>query len=219
MTGTGIAGNGPVRAFVTVAIATGAFATALWFRSDGNVWVATSIAAVVSLVAAAFTLGRDRLRLLVSGRHRSAWWGALAGLAMAAVTHLGYAVVARLVPAVRSEVIELYGSLHDRPGPVAALPLIVVVVVAEELVWRGVAHEWLSRRMAPAAVVVAQTALYAVPQLASHSALLPLVAIYGGLLWGAARVASRDLVAPTAMHLVWDVVLFVLIPLETYPPG
>jgi hypothetical protein len=56
--------------------------------------------------------------------------------------------------------------------------------------------------------------LYVLPQIAFRSPLLVIVALSCGLVWGALRVRTRGLLAPLVAHLTWDLLVFVLFPVE-----
>ncbi|MFW5921140.1 MAG: CPBP family intramembrane glutamic endopeptidase, partial [Polyangiales bacterium] len=93
-----------------------------------------------------------------------------------------------------------------------ALPILVVVILAEELVFRGALMDLLSERMGGTATVLVASVLYLLPQLGVGSWLLMLVAFGCGLAWSALRQWTGTLVAPTVAHLIWDFVVFVLLP-------
>jgi membrane protease YdiL (CAAX protease family) len=57
------------------------------------------------------------------------------------------------------------------------------------------------------------TAVYAIPQLVAGNWPLLAAAVGCGALWGALYLLRRDLVAPFACHLLWDLGVFVVWPL------
>jgi uncharacterized protein len=197
----------------TVALATAALAAALALSETHNGWVTTGLAAAgVCLLAG--TLYGPALRAALRPELGAVVSGVGSGLLLAVLTHMAYQVVAPLLPALVAEVEALYARLYAPPGPRWALPVVILVVAAEELIWRGVLVDLLrTRGWRPATVVVVAAALYAVPQLGAGSWLLPLVAFGLGLVWTAQRVLTGSLVVPLITHLVWDVVIFAIIPL------
>jgi hypothetical protein len=118
------------------------------------------------------------------------------------------------VPAIATEVPKLYALLRQTPGPVWAFPILVLVVVAEEWVWRGLAIELFSQRLTPGRTVLLAASIYVLPQVAFRSPLLVVVAFGCGVIWGALRVWTKGLVAPLLAHLLWDLLVFVLFPVE-----
>ena len=106
----------------------------------------------------------------------------------------------------------LYALLREPPGPIRAFPVLLLVVAAEELVWRGLAIDLFSKAWGPWCAVLLSALLYVLPQVALGPALLMIVALLCGLLWGALRVRFGSLAAPFIAHLIWDLLVFVLHP-------
>ncbi|HEX4999000.1 MAG TPA: CPBP family glutamic-type intramembrane protease, partial [Terriglobia bacterium] len=86
-------------------------------------------------------------------------------------------------------------------------PTLVMIVFAEEAVWRGVIARWLMERWGRPAGVAAGAALYAACHWAAFSPLLLVAALGCGLFWGWLYAATDDLVTPTVSHLLWDALL------------
>lgn len=198
---------------ITLVVASVAFAVALFTRRTGNVWLGVALASLVSIGAAWLTNASPRVEL-GRGLARETALGAIAGAVMALATQLVAPVALQLVPGAEAEVDALYANLAHPPGPIAALPVLALAVVAEELVWRGVAMELLAER--PWWVAVGAAALlYALPQIASGSWLLVALALACGLAWGAMRRWRGGLVAPITTHFVWNLAIFVLWPIRS----
>lgn len=246
-----------LRAAVALAGATAAFTLSLLFMDRVNVWLSTGAAAILSLGLAAWAGGvplpRRRLprRRTAAAQAPTSGPGApweeprplrnlLEGTALGAVlvvaTHLAYRLAVLMVPALDGVVAELYGDLAVPPGPVAALPLTAVVVLAEEAVWRGVLVDRLLRRLGPAgrpgeaapaesaavpdrrrfgrtSLVVLATLLYGVPHLLAGEAILLAAALCLGAVWTVLRLRTGGLAAPFACHLTWSATLFAIWPL------
>lgn len=186
---------------------------ALALRHEIGVWLGTSVAAFFGVSIVMLLAPRE-----IRARLRLGWrWLALAvllGIVMVIATHLLYAVGVRLFPRIEPEVLALYEDLHDPPGPSTALPLLALVVLAEELVFRGLLIALLERReLGRSALLTSATAFYVVPQLASGSWILVALAGVCGLVWTWQRNASGSLGAPLVTHLVWDFSIFVGWPL------
>ena len=198
---------------VVLALCITAFCVAMGLRESLNIWVGTGAAAVVSLVLLRRLPNPPTIRAEdVTGSSVIA--GLAVGTAMAIATWTLYPPSAELVPAISREVPKLYALLRQPPGPLWAFPVLVLVVTAEEWVWRGLATRMFLRRMGPTAAVVVAAVIYVFPQVAFRSPLLVVVAFLCGLVWGALRVWSRGLTAPLIAHLLWDLLVFVLFPVE-----
>lgn len=183
-------------------------------RSSVNIWVGTGAAALASLAILA-ALDRPRLRSKrATSATKSLVLGLGVGVLMGAGTWLLYPFAAEAVPEVSREVQRLYALLREPPGPLWAFPVLVLVVSAEELIWRGLAIDVFAERFGVRAAVVASAALYVLPQIAFRSPLLMLTALLCGLIWGILRAFTSGLLAPWAAHLVWDLLVFVVAPVE-----
>lgn len=192
-------------------------------------WLAVALAeddgsAVPALTAYATTTsalllwyGRHRLASMLQPDLAGLAWGLVAGAAMTAATYLLYPLLLAAEPAVASEVAELYDQLQLR-GLGTALPLVLLVVAGEEILWRGAlldgivrTRRWNRRRLAEVAVV---TGVYAAAQAGFGSLLLVAVAFGCGFVWSVLRLTTGQLVAPLASHLVWSSFVLWLAPLE-----
>jgi membrane protease YdiL (CAAX protease family) len=82
-----------------------------------------------------------------------------------------------------------------------------MVVIAEELLWRGVVTRFLMERAGRAAGILLGAAVYALAHWAAWNPLLLLAAMAFGIFWGWLYAATDDLVSPTISHLLFDVLL------------
>lgn len=201
------------RRLAVVAFAVLALGLALALRGEASLWLPTGVAGGLSLALALAVEGPTLLRAL-RGRGREVALGVAGGIAMAVATWVVYPPVAGAIPAVRMEVVQLYGELRAPPGPLYALPILVLVVFAEELVWRELWVRATADRLRPWLVILAGTVLYSLPQVGMRSWLLGLVAFGCGLIWTAQRVLTGSLIVPTLTHLLWDLAVFTAFPLE-----
>ena len=188
-----------------------AFCVAMGFRETVNIWLGTGTAALVAITLLRLSGNADALSLRAVSKSGVAL-GLAVGLAMSVATWVLYPVSAELVPAIEAEVPKLYALLRQPPGPVWAFPVLVLVVTAEELVWRGLAIDLLGRTATTLRPVLLSSLIYTLPQVAFRSPLLVLVAFLCGTVWGLLRVRTGGLAAPLVAHLVWDVLVFVLFP-------
>ncbi|MDY7095486.1 MAG: CPBP family intramembrane glutamic endopeptidase [Acidobacteriota bacterium] len=197
------------------------FAAALATRDRVSVWLSTGMAAALAMTLC-FWVDGPALRRLFRTRPGNVLQGLAGGVVMALLTHLLYPVTVALLPNLAQQVRGLYADLAAPPGLVAALPVLVVVVVAEECIWRGVLMDAVlgnaagGRRMV--AAVVLSSLIYTLPQLGSGSPVLFALALVCGLVWAAQRLWSRSLVTPTLTHLTWNLLVFVAFPLERVNP-
>ena len=93
------------------------------------------------------------------------------------------------------------------------MPILVISVIAEELVWRGELVVWLQKRLTMLGTVAFSTISYAVPITLSKSPLLVTIGLCLGLLFTLQRLVSRTWLAPLVAHLVWALLVMVAWPL------
>ena len=224
-------------AWSSVAFATIAFYVGLRLSRHASGWLTMGAATTVTL-AMVLVWYRDRMGDWLRVRGREVWTGVIAGVLMTAATYGGFALLAGayggpgawlgLGNDLAGEIAALYDRTHAPPGPIRALPVLLLAILAEELVWRGVLIEAMERierpawieadtrvyRGLPAAGVVAlSAAAYALPQMGSSSPLLVGVAFGCGVIWGTLRMWTGAVTAPLIAHVIWDVAVLVVWPL------
>lgn len=156
-------------------------------------------------------LGRTRWRQWTSRAGPGFLSGALLGLLLAVGSHLAYHLAAPVLP-VAGPVADLYGMLRMPPGPVVGMPLMLLTVLAEEVLFRGLLMDALRPRLGRNAVLVS-AGLYALANLGSGTWVLPVMAFLLGTLWGILAERSGGLSVPLWCHIVWDVLVFAVVPL------
>ena len=196
-----------------LALCVAAFSLAMGLREVLNIWIGTGSAAVISILLVRRVSSPPSLQTN-EDPFRSGITGLLVGLVMSMATWVLYPISIDLVPAIGVEVPKLYGLLRQFPGPVWAFPVLALVVGVEELVWRGLAIDLFSKSLSASGAVLLASLVYVLPQIAFRSPLLVIVALLCGIVWGALRVRTHGLLAPLIAHLTWDLLVFVLFPVE-----
>ena len=204
----------PRRAWSALAISTLLFGVALWFRGSDLLWLVSGLTGAASL-ALAFWAHPRCLAGLATPTVGRVLRGVAGAVVMAIGTYVAYGIAATTAPDLVAQANVLYDALDAPPGRWLALPVVALVVAAEEVVWRGLGVELVSAAGRPKWVVWAfALALYVVPQLVGGSVVLILLATVAGGVWTAQRLWEGNVVTPFVTHLVWDVIVFVLVPLD-----
>lgn len=189
-----------------------AFCVAMGLRTELNVWIGTGAAAALSMLLL-WIGARPSVRSILGENPRlGIALGIVVGTVMSLATWGLYPLSVNVLPPVQGEVETLYGLLRQTPGPVRAFPLLLVVVAAEELVWRGLAVDLFTPALGSWRAALMAALLYVLPQIAFRSPLLIIVALLCGLVWGALRVRTGGLTAPFVAHIMWDVLVFIIYP-------
>jgi membrane protease YdiL (CAAX protease family) len=142
--------------------------------------------------------------------------GLLAGIFMLVVTYLGYASVMANIPELHGATGELYRFFVSLP-PYLIPVAVPLIIVSEEIVWRGRVQGLFQQRTHPILAAVGAAAVYALAHAPIGSALLVGVAFACGLFWSVLRGATGSIVPGLIAHVIWDVFVMVLFPLT--PPS
>jgi membrane protease YdiL (CAAX protease family) len=137
--------------------------------------------------------------------------GAVAGLIQFAITVLSAALLFRLRPDWAGTAKALY-SLTAGHSPVVLAATLPMIILSEELIWRGVVARFLTERWGLLVGVMIAASTYALAHWAAFNPLLVAAAAACGLFWGLIYATTKNLVAPTIAHLVWDVLLLFVWP-------
>ncbi len=89
---------------------------------------------------------------------------------------------------------------------------LVMIVIAEETLWRGVVARFAMERLGRAAGIIVGAALYAAAHAVTLNPLLLAAAFCCGVFWGLLYAATDDLTAPIVSHLAWDVMILFIAP-------
>lgn len=176
-----------------------------------GIWPGVGGAALV-LGILALRLFRHRLAELLQPRGGLILAGIAAALVMVPATYLLYAPAGLLPFQIPAQTQLLYDRFRESTA-LATVIMLPLCVVAEELIWRGVVQEALTRRLGARPACLAAAAAYALAHAPVGSPLLPFIGFACGLFWGALRTGSRSLVPPLICHMLWDVLVFSVLPL------
>ena len=136
-----------------------------------------------------------------------------AGIGLYLIFWIGNQLGNWIYPALFSqEVPLLYQSLQPQ-NLLSWILLFILIIPAEEIIWRGVVLEKLLYHMPKSCAVLCATALYMLSLVFSISPLLVLAGMMGGLLWSKLYTWRKNIILPLLSHLIFDLFLLVLLPL------
>jgi membrane protease YdiL (CAAX protease family) len=199
----------PVRAAVPIL-----WAAAMLAARFLDPWIPIAIGAF-GLSVLVLAVDRPLMLLLFRPAVKAVALGAIAAVAMIAVTYLFFPLAARTLPLLGGKTAEIYAAFLSGRPLLSVVLFVVPVVCAEEVLWRGAFQEWVAVHLPhhPLAVVVLSAGVYALSHLFLGSWLLVTVAFVCGLYWSALRLLSRSLWPSLLAHLAWDLAL-ILVPLH-----
>jgi uncharacterized protein len=109
---------------------------------------------------------------------------------------------------------EVYLLRSLRPRGEIAARLAAVIGPAEELYWRGLVQEELTRRLGPARGAAAAAAIYGGAHLATGNPTLVGAAAVAGGAWSALAALGVPMPALVVSHVVWDIWIFLVQPTQ-----
>ncbi len=195
-----------------VAAITVLFGAAMFFRDTVSAWY-TNFAVALFGILILVILGKPLLRNTLSWRLMPLLAAAAFGVALVAATHGVYFVATQWFPILADKVTLLYQVIEPMPPLAVVIGITAFVVLAEEIVWRGVAFGLLEKKLSGVKLVFSCTLLYCIPQIIAGIPILVAAAFGLGLLLTTMRLFSSSLVYPTITHFVWSASVFGLVPL------
>jgi NADH dehydrogenase len=145
---------------------------------------------------------------------RPTWRHVAHGVAAAVVLYAAGAVVARVLtasPTLAAQMAELYRWKRAVPGAIA-VPLLLLIVLGEEIVWRNAVTLPLAARLGPWRGAVAAGAIFALAHLPMGVPFLVLAALGAGTFWSALVLKTRSAVPALVSHVLFDLAVLFWFP-------
>jgi membrane protease YdiL (CAAX protease family) len=172
----------------------------------GNLWyrLAVAYAVLIPAVLASASIGwaelfRPALRHLVQG------------VAAAVVLYVATAITLALVPVLNDEVVSVAAWKTALPSALV-LPLLVFIVLGEEVVWRGAVALPLAARFGPWIGALLGAGAFGMAHVPLGRPVVVAAALVLGAVWGALAVRTRSLVPSLLCHLLWDLAVLARLP-------
>jgi membrane protease YdiL (CAAX protease family) len=108
----------------------------------------------------------------------------------------------------------VYGTRSQASPALIALLLALVIGPAEEIFWRGLMQRKLEGRYGAHAGWILSTMLYAAVHIWALNFMLFMAAVICGIFWGWIYMRYRTLLPGIISHALWDVAIFVLLPVR-----
>lgn len=189
-----------------------------WTKGWPNFWVVMACSAtILTTLGLAFTPDREVL-LKVKNPARQILAGVAIAFALWGVFWVGDKVSAWMFAFARPEVDLVYSMKRGLPPWLIAALLLFLIGPAEELFWRGYVQRTLGRILGgerPEDQALVITALvYALVHIWSFNFMLIMAALVAGCVWGLIyRLRPNMLPALIVSHALWDVLVFIILPI------
>lgn len=168
----------------------------------------------------AFRQEQKPLLHLLRPQPRHLLLGVVAGVILVGVTYLMTPMVAQ-IPLIRDELLAMMTRMRVMNSVPVAAVLTAWIIFVEELIWRGLITlpDTFGRlESTPLLPLFLSSTLYALAQLGSGSAVLVGIALVFGLIWGTLRSLTGSLITPLVCHLIWDLCVLGLWPVDRLFP-
>jgi len=133
------------------------------------------------------------------------------GVAMTVLTYPVFNLARAVFPALDANVQSLYSGARSTALP-KALAWLGAIVLAEELLFRGVLPNALSHYISERAAFGVSLLSYTLAQFGTGSLIVTLMAAVCGGIWTLERKFTDSLLAPLISHLIWTPTLILLHP-------
>lgn len=108
----------------------------------------------------------------------------------------------------------IYGMANGSSKWAIGLLLVLVLGPGEELFWRGFLQRRLMARLGPWTGYLVGAGIYGAVHIASGNFMLVMAALVAGAFWGLLYVKSPRLWPLIISHAVWDVTVFLILPIH-----
>ncbi len=177
-----------------------------------NFWWKMTIAGVC-LSALSLWVNRGELRREFRFSAHDILLGLLSAVFLYLIFYLGGIVLRTISPVSGDYIGAVYNTKAALPTWAITLLLIIIIAPAEEIFWRGLVQKYFIRATCPNVGLVFGAAIYALVHLWAGNPVLVLAAFVCGLVWGWQYRQNGSLVGVILSHAIWDVAVFIVIPL------
>lgn len=185
-----------------------------WTKGITNFW-ATMVCAGLSLVVVSSLFDHSWMKQCKEG---VIWKQVLLGIAIAAVLWwvfwIGDKLSQMMFGFARPQVDLVYAMRDGYQAWAIGLLLLCIVGPAEEIFWRGFVQKNLQDKIGKNVGFLLTTGVYTLIHIWSLNFMLIMAALVAGLVWGLLyRLRPQWLLALIVSHAVWDMMVFVVIPI------
>lgn len=175
-------------------------------------WGMTAGAGLLAAWSIAFS-GADR-RALFEFKKSYIFWGLLSAVILYAIFWAGNFLFCLIFGFASGQIDSIYSNKAQMDHWKIGLLLFFWIGPAEEIFWRGMVQRVLSKRYGRIFGWVVAAIIYAGVHLWAANLILFMAALICGLFWGWIYMRFRSLWPAIISHAVWDVAIFLILPLR-----
>ena len=182
-----------------------------WTKHWFNFWIGIAVSASILMVIS-ILLKRNILKQFQWTRN-AIIFGVLSAAALWVIFYLGDYFSNLLLHFAREQVDGIYSMKDGQNKLLITLGLVFIMGPAEEIFWRGFVQHKLIDKQGEWKGFIFATLIYAFVHIWSFNFMLVMAALVGGAFWGLMYRYNKNLVQIIVSHAVWDVLVFVLLPI------
>ena len=138
--------------------------------------------------------------------------GIISALVLYLVFLVGNAAASKLFSFAQSQINDIY-DLRTQSNPlIVGILLLLVIGPGEEIFWRGFIQQKLAHKQGPLKGFLTAALIYAAVHLWAFNLILFITAFICGLFWGFIYMRYRSVWPGIISHALWDVSIFILLP-------
>ena len=183
----------------------------IWTKHLFNFWIGIAISASVLMVVAIIL--RKEILKQFQWTWKAIGFGLLAAVALWMIFYVGEYLSGLLFGFAREQVDNIYALKEGQSKLWIALGLIFIMGPAEEIFWRGYVQQNFINKYGEWKGFVFATLIYALVHIWSFNFMLVMAALVCGIFWGLMYRYNKNLVPLVISHAVWDVAVFILLPI------
>ncbi len=183
-----------------------------WTSGAINFW-SVMLPATAVLTAYSLILGRKELKQIYNFKSKWIIIGIISAIILYLVFFAGNEISRLLFDFTEKQVNNVYSTKEQASQIFIALALFFWIGPAEEIFWRGFAQHELSKRIGDNTAWIVNSIIYALVHIWAFNFMLFMAALICGLFWGWMFKNYKSLIPAVISHSVWDVAIFIIIPI------
>jgi membrane protease YdiL (CAAX protease family) len=173
------------------------------------------------MTAATMTLGiwtlvrqRHKFTRLFAFEMRFVMWGLLHAVFLYGLSRLGVYLLTEIFSGVGPQLESIYATRFQLDPAIIAVLLVLIIAPFEEIFWRGLILEELQTVLPSRYALWIAIGLYSIVHIWAMNPMLLLAAFVLGAHWSLLYWKFKSLVPGLISHAVWDVLIFVVFPVQ-----
>ena len=184
-----------------------------WTKDSVNFWIMMTVAAS-TLIVFSLTAAKDYIKSYFAVKGKLIVIGLVSAAVLYLIFFVGNYISSLLFDFSRNQIENIYSTKEQADKIHIAAALLFIIGPAEEIFWRGFIQHSFAEKYGDTKAFIIATLIYALVHLWSFNFMLIMAALICGLFWGWIFLKFKSLVPVIISHAVWDVAIFVIIPIS-----